>query len=1097
MDFYKIQTIAHYEAKILSREILWKIFVLFTLTLVLYFLLPTFQNFSWNRIALDSSLPFTGIYYFNLLQVLFVIFACGNSFKRRYKQEALVVMNIYPVDNSTLFFGQALGIFRKAIFLNIIAIIAIVIVHLLVYAIPFKFGIYLFYFLTISFPTLVFSLGFSFLVFLLVRHYFLALVIIMACWICVYFVLADELYGLFDPLARMIPNAFSSFTGHVNLLPYLSQRFIYILWGIGCLYVSIKLYPRIPNNYRKILMSFLTGGGYIFVGFILLVFCIYVNVYKEDIREKYRGNYQAYQNSPHVNTIRHDIIYYPQKTGFSASSKLVLENSTQQDLDYILLFLNQGLRVSSIRCDSVELAFQRNDQVVRVDRQLAVGEIIVLDVKYEGDIDEDICYLDIPTSDFQNPANNSHTIQYYGRRFAFCTSEYTLLTPECLWYPVSVPPVNIDLPLCREVNFTTYNLIVKNPPKKTIISQGEKIENENEVSFVNVQPLHGISLVIGEYRQKTILHNNIEIRLYYSPLSQFILDDYSSWELPSSDYFSIESTLEQIQYAADYALKGNYPFKRFSIIECPISFTMFPRWWNKISSFTQPEFSFMPERGAVANYLPPYMYKKNHSSSQPGEAESNSLRSFMTDYLQDTKIKFGSQTQELSSFISSPVYPGIDLIMKELASLGARSNYVLGGYDKSKVQATGYFNAHSLREAITTPPEGLDFSSLFVYKIMDLQAEISREAKWNDIQLFLTDFIHSCSFTTVDFETLKQKFFQRFNFDFSVILDKWYNKLGVPEFVLKDIEYKFVKIEDEYSSKLHFKVHNSSEIDGIISVINSPARHQEMEIVSYAIKAGECKEIRAWFDNMTLQLFSTNLSLDIPSDLPREHIMSLNKHLTYTTDTITGIFDVNLSDFYSKPNEIIVDNMDDNFTLVDSSGQRQNLMSLLKKDEDRYSNHFVDKNTRWREMIDIGFYGKSIKSAFCKEAGKGMFKAEWHTKIPKEGIYEIYAYLPMKSEYYYTTHGYGARLYYEVLCNNENHQIIIDANEENSGWVSLGRYTFSKDYKSVVTLDDRGGDIGYSLEKKEILGNDLPPLKQIIIADAMKWVFVTDSISGL
>lgn len=410
-------------------------------------------------------------------------------------------------------------------------------------------------------------------------------------------------------------------------------------------------------------------------------------------------------------------------------------------------------------------------------------------------------------------------------------------------------------------------------------------------------------------------------------------------------------------------------------------------------------------------------------------------------------------------------------------------NYVSGGYNQPKVQAAEYFDHHSLMEAITLPPAGHDFHDLLVFKIMDIQAELSSRADWNDIQLFITDFIQNHAFTTVNFE--------KFNLDLSTVLDEWYHQKGVPELFLKDIEYKLVQQENQYSSKLHFKVYNPSKTDGIISVINSPTPRQTIEIINYRIKAGECKEIKAWFDNITLQLLSTNLSLNIPSDILREHIT----YPTYTTDTTTGVFDINPSNFHPAPDEIIVDNTDENFTLIDSSGQRLNLVSLLKTNQERYVNHLVINNFRWKEMIDIHFHGKSIKSAFYKEAGKGKCKAEWYTKIPREGLYEIYAFLPAKSEHNYTTHGSGAQLSYKVKDNKQDHEIIIDASEENTGWISLGKFTFAKDQVSIVTLDDRGGNIDYSPEKKKIWGNALPPLKQIIIADAIKWIWIADSIS--
>ena len=103
--------------------------------------------------------------------------------------------------------------------------------------------------------------------------------------------------------------------------------------------------------------------------------------------------------------------------------------------------------------------------------------------------------------DFSNV--NRLGIFCYGYTPAFCSEDYTLLTPECIWYPVSVPPYS---PLeYRKVNFTRYSLTVEHEPRLVVISQGDTVdEKEGKTSFVFTHDMPGISLCVGEYRKREV-----------------------------------------------------------------------------------------------------------------------------------------------------------------------------------------------------------------------------------------------------------------------------------------------------------------------------------------------------------------------------------------------------------------------------------------------------------------------------------------------------------------------------------------------------------------------------------------------------------------
>ena len=114
-------------------------------------------------------------------------------------------------------------------------------------------------------------------------------------------------------------------------------------------------------------------------------------------------------------------------------------------MDKLLLFLNPGLEIGKIESNGQSLSFSRDYQVIVIDHPLAPGEEIELEVEYEGRIDEDIYQVNIPDDEFFSPAARySSQKENYGRRRDFVSSGFTLLVPEVMWYPMTVPPVELQ-----------------------------------------------------------------------------------------------------------------------------------------------------------------------------------------------------------------------------------------------------------------------------------------------------------------------------------------------------------------------------------------------------------------------------------------------------------------------------------------------------------------------------------------------------------------------------------------------------------------------------------------------------------------------------
>ena len=1097
MHIQEINTIARYESRMITRGVLWKIFLFVSVACIIYALYPRNDYYLWNKIALNSSIPFAGAFYFNLIQVLFIIFIATNQEKRQRMKSALEVMNVYPPSNSFFFLGRILGIFRSFFFLNILVILVTATVHLLTYPVPFSLFIYLFYFVTLIIPTFVFTLGLSLLVAYLVRHLFLSIAISVTIMTLVYLYLPEMHCGSLDPWARTLPNSFSNFAGHVNLFPYLLQRCIYLLWGVGFLCLTVLGMHRIPSYLREKWYNACSGIFVLLLGILLLHSYLNLFYHNEKIRDEYRAVFFHFQDYPLASVLTHDITYLSRDAGFSATSKLTLQNLTKEPINQLILFLNPGLTITSIECGQKQLSFRKEYQVVIIDYCLQPDEKGTLLMHYEGDVDENICYLDIPAKTFYNTKNNNNGIQYHGKRFAFCSKNYTLLYPECLWYPVSVPPVNLHSPLEYQMDFTVYSLSVKNMEGKIILSQGHKDEGDIFTSFRSFQPLPGISLCIGDYLRKSIRVDSIPVELYYHPQSQFMVDEYKDWNLVTGQYSPDATASHMYSFAEELILQGKYPFERLTFIETPVSFVGYPRWWKKDSPLTQPELAFIPERVATQIYNPPFFYEKSswriNRYLEPGELVSNIIQKFLAWYFQDEKVNFISQTREFTGFIYSRQYPGINSVIRQLIDMKDGSKLMREEYSERFERAVMYFDRHSLKEAIyDSTLDKHEFQNWLQYKITDLRSWISATIDWFCFERLLLDFSEEYKFQVVDFEILRQKYLDEFDFDLSALLDKSYFDKGVPTLILKDIKHMKLESDPEVEYvKLHFKVYNPSKTDGIVTV-SSAASHagENFKLHNYIIEAGGCKEIKEVFNYTSQQFFHTNLSRNIPSCIIFNLSNAINsQNGEYTRDTTQGIFDIAASSFFVAPGEIIVDNTDDGFQVIGPNQKRIKLANLIKKQDKKYAILSEDLS-RWKEVIGMNYYGDYIKSAFCKESGTGNYRAEWNATLPREGMYELFAYcVPIKRVGYIANNVPSMTSYYTIRSEKESREVILDRELDTGGWISLGKYNFLQNARVVVALDDRAGD----LDQHPLLkGFEIEPayMQQIVTADAIKWVYI-------
>ncbi|MFR5659862.1 MAG: hypothetical protein ACLUDU_18615, partial [Butyricimonas faecihominis] len=527
MNFIFIEAL--YEFKSTCRNILFYIFIFLAVLGLLIYQFTALSRMSdidsisylfefymdWSSQALSSSIPFKSAFYFNIIQLFLVIGFTINDL-RTTRLSAMIALQVRPQENYEIVMGRFLGRFLVITLVNWLSFLISIVLNIVYYPRSFELSYYFFYWSTFLLPALIYYLGVSYLVTRITRNQGISMIILLLFLGGIIYWGAGFFFGVLDPSSRNIPNMFSDFTGHVNLGNYLLQRGSILLTGVAFVCLSIIPLGRIPNYTRLPRRSACIS----FVLFLLtgcLAFMYYdrnetVNV----TRKLYKLTYDKYAEFSGARVMKHDLYLKELENGnISVNSKMTVVNQSSKETP-LIVYLNPGLKIISAEINGREGTFERENQVLYFNRKLQPDECCDLQIKYEGNIENEICFIDVPPVRYNSSDVNTLGIYKYGYKPAFCEKKYKLLTPECIWYPVCVPPYSLTGG--RNVNFTRYSLTVEHDPNLTAISQGSSIKGKEGKSYFTFNhDMPGISLSIGNYKRRSITIDSTRFDLYCLP----------------------------------------------------------------------------------------------------------------------------------------------------------------------------------------------------------------------------------------------------------------------------------------------------------------------------------------------------------------------------------------------------------------------------------------------------------------------------------------------------------------------------------------------------------------------------------------------------
>lgn len=1091
MALDKIRLIASYERKIIRRHLSFWIFlicIVFGIAGVQWYL--QVDSPVWAESALSATVPYMNAWFFNLLQSLLVIFVGVEFVWRDRRLGTNETFLSRSETNVEYMFGKIWGVMKLCLLLNLVSIGIAIMIHLLfMETVAFNPLLYLFYLFTLTFPALVFVFGISLFAAMLIRNYYLALLLLMIGFIGSYFATPWVLYGTFDPWARSLPLLFSDAIGFANIGILLLHRLAYFFCGIGLIFLSVLLMKRMDDRrsvFRKVL-------GILASGFILLgIFAgtLYLNTYLDinQRRVRFRIAQEKYAKSDRVQVVRNRMVYKQSGDRLHVESFLLLVNKSKQSIDTPILYLNPGLSIVSLTSEEQELFYNREGHVVVIKRRMECGEELPLRVEYEGIIDEAICYLELPDEEYHdtrmgilplsadplgNMPKTRHELYSNGGRFAHVGNKYTILLPECLWYLSAVPPVNLQIPSMKDFDFTDYRLEVEGQESKTVISQGSMKKNEKGISYSNDHPLPRLSLCIGDYEQKTITVDSLSFGVYYFPGHDFWTEGYNL--SPDSSRLLMSYHLGVLERQTGNSL----PVNRLSIVEMPLNFRPYLRQGQLGSNFVQPELVFFPEKLFTESYrsIKDILKLLKTKRSLDSEVEGVALRSNVLNRFFEPIYNIMPMYQEFRTTIYSDKFPCIGDLIYEIRFSGQSKDHLSLN---EKVKTIQYWDGRSLRGALMDRDNPVEYIML-KKKREHINSLIATRVEMMYMWDFIEDFVKRHPFQRVDFDVFAREFKDQFNVNIDSLLERYYADDRLPTLFVQDL-----KMESYNGIPLgSCKVYNPSNIDGVLRVDGYDQKLRRQRPNYFLIPAKSCKEIRV--RNYTIPNFAVELGLCC--NLPDKISIIFNDREETEKDW-EGIRDVDSSTFRLPLNEIIVDNEDVGFRLVKKDKRKKWGERFLKEQEYQGMENVGDE---WILSISSSSYGYKIKSAYCKKAGMGEEYAEWMVKIKEPGKYRVAVHVP---EYLYAIYLgsflKNARLYYQVFSEEGDTYVELDLNEEAPGWIELGTYEFSEG-NYFVRLSDKGGTDLQPVIKTGMLkvkGNSNITCSQMIIADAVKWVKV-------
>jgi ABC-type transport system involved in multi-copper enzyme maturation permease subunit len=1084
--------------------------------------------FEWGVRAIPSNISYTNLQIINFVEAIIAVFLASDFMKRDYRLDTSEVFYVHPLSNAQYVIGKVWGNLKMFLVLNLVLLMIVAVIAFASNKVEFDALSFVEYLILINIPTLIFIIGLSIFMMSVFKNQAITFIVLLAYIGFSLFYLKDKCYFLFDYMSYFLPVMKSQVLGFVGLETILIQRGIYLLAGLGFIFISISRFPRLPNSpkghYKWITVSIISltvSGG-------LGIKYIYNIIENGNARKLYVETNNRYVDAPKIVVEEYNIsVVQGERKIFANAAMKGKALKTSQEF---IFHINPGLHIDSVlNGDGELLEFNRDRQIININAGKIVGEgeNVSLKIVYSGRVDENFSYLDTSEDVLNTYKNIGGVAVNCGKKYCFQEPKYVLFTPETCWYPkpgVSFSNKNAGW---NQNYFSWFDLTVKPLKGLTPISQGETIIAEDSVSwrFLPETPLQNITLVIGQYNYKSVKSGNMEFGVWHFDKHDYFADKFDSI------MDKVPGIVLDVLEGAERKYKLDYPFNRFNIVETPAQFTAYERSYTQAQDVMQPELSLFPEKGwSLRQFDIERMKKGNeyrYTDQQITEIErqENQLRRMLRTFIDEAIPVWGSDVpptanpysihSQLLNFrfnIYSEKWTVANRIFEQYLKENNANNNPISNETRGinfVEKANMLLDKYSYHDILADEKN----SYIINYVTKQITNQLFSEAEINiGTEAFrdtVLNMIKRNEFTNIELEQLLANLSSISNTDINENTEKWNAPIKLPYYNIQKPTITVVNDKGTETTVLNLVIDNLSNNQGVIHinvpVDNNPStnnrdlnRRRAMTVTNLQdqgtinpitnrkiiFQAREKKHITILLDNIPSQInINTLLSLNLPFEykFTAENVRRENRALHETNSDVTVIND--------QPKEIvesIVDNEDENlfsFTQKATEGLLPKLLHKTKDTEFKYKdNPSWRLLNKWTPTIHDKFYGTYKNTAMVIESGKDEQTATWKVPVPEPGEYDIYYHFP----YYRVTGekkyvgGGGYRI--RVRNNGPKSELKLTINHDGSnetaylllnetGWIRL-LDTYSFDCDTITITVDNG-----KLKSAENF---------IIIADAVK-----------
>ena len=1125
--------IAAYEAKILLRSWGFRIFAL--LGLIIMSLLtagivaPSF-SFPYYFRSLSGSIPLFSFKLFNVYQGIIVVFMATEFFKRDRRTDSTQVIFSRSFSNTSYIMGKFFGVIGLFVLLNILVGVITALIHIFLSETPLNIQAYLLYFLTLTLPTLVFLIGLSFVLAVVIRSQAAVILLGLAISSLSLVALGNKAYFIPDIFGFHTPLMYSDFIGLGNSAQLFQLRLPFLLLGLGFVFGTVLLAKRLRQSPWTTALSGALSALLILSALGLIFSHIQYNRDIDSFRSDILAESQKYARVPALSMESCSLDVEFSNNILSVSSEILLKNSQDRPAESLLLTLNPGLQISRVTAGDSTLDHVRKGHLLLIQplEPLAPGASITIRRDYAGTLWEAYCYPDIDAKSLRKPSKLG--LYNVPKKYIFLSEKFIHLTSESGWYPRAGIPLSHRFPGAVAHDFSQYTLSVRLPEGRTAISQGlpEIIESNGgkTYTFRPTTPLPQISLTVGPYEERTLKVKDVEYKLF---------------TLPGHDYYTqylnaitedLPKIITQLKDEFEVTLGLDYPYEQLSLVEVPIQFFSHKRLWSAADETVQPQMVFLPEmgtlcKGAYFASMDRMMQRRGGNMRRQGAETSLAqiqnffFTRFVRNNLLGTGIERGGfrggrdtalsgvtesdvDTQynllpnyfSFTSTLASDRWPILHSAMESwlqdrISAASFRFNRSGGLTDQEKTNRL--LDGHSMTELLEDESLGSDqLNDVILAKGKYLMTVIESRIQEDNFDERLLTFIKEKKFSTITEEEFLQFLFAYKEFDLEPVMAAWYEETQVPAFFVGSIGVFTVRDGEQQRHHVRLPITNISETEGIvkISMMSGQSRRgirgggTGWDIEStILIPPKTTKEVGILLDTQPLMLqMDTTISRNIPStmNLPLWERKSEEAETFFEGDRSTSYEEGQ----FDTPGVYIVDNEDPGFVVAGGGDNR--LRSAIRQLFNRSSTEaeYLGYNPnnppgRWTPVINQNFNGTILRTGLMIKVGEGSNKVSWTVNLPENGSYDIFFYNETMGRGMGRGQRGGGRggnrqrpaqeeKHFIVHHEDGTEDIHFNIQESPQGWVLLGTFRLAAGSNTIEQTDKGKG--------------------AFLTADAVKWV---------